>query len=807
VVVLLAVASTGGVSNSESAGSGRFRSAQDPNLITLPGLAAPAAVRRDDRGIAYVDAANASDLFLVQGYVTASDRLWQMDLLRRSARGELSEIFGRATLEEDKRHRRFGFARLAAEQAKSLRPELRGPLEAFARGVNAYIASCDEKTSPAEFRTLRYKPRPWSPADSLVIGKLVGEMLSTSWRTDVMRAALAGVPGPKRQELFPEESPLDVLVVGDDGGSARPGSARTLAPAPIPVDEWQKLLRLAGVDADLEQRTFGRIGMFAEGRAASNNWVVSGRHTATGKPILANDPHLAPSAPSIWYMIHLSAPGLRVAGVTFPGTPGVMLGHNERIAWGATNLGPDVQDLFLERFDPDNPRRYKVPGGWEEAEVRREEILVRKNPLDPATESIPLEVTVTRHGPIILERGEGAHAERFALRWTILDRNADQVEAFLGISRARNWTEFRNALREYPGPTQNFVYADVDGHIGYYGAGRIPTRRSGDGSVPCDGATGEGEWTGFIAFDQLPHVLDPPSGVIVTANSRVIGRSYPHFLTREWSEPYRARRIRDLLERKPKLTVDDIRTIQADVFSIAGSSFAKEIAGIPHTANPAEDREWGTFVEAAGNWDGRVTGDSKTALIVAEMRTAFRTRLVKTALGDSLAAEYRWMNAGTFLDRVLRDKPHGWLPDSSPDYGALLRTCWQDARAALAQRYGSDELKWVWGASNLARWWRHPLVDAPLIGAQFKIPQFNADGSGGSIATVNVGPSVSMRLIADTSDWDRSVQGLAPGNSGDPASSHFKDQLDDWRHVAQRPFPFTRQAVELATRVAWRLQP
>jgi penicillin amidase len=782
-------------------------SAQEPAAIRIPGLTAPVTIRRDDRGIAYVEAAGATDLFVAQGYVTASDRLWQMDLLRRSARGELSEIFGRATLEEDRRHRRFGFARLAEEQAVAVRPELRVALEAFARGVNAYIASCDDKTLPVEFRTLRYKPRPWCPADSLVIGKLVGEMLSTSWRTDVMRAALAGVPGPKRQELFPGESPLDVVVVGDDRASARPGSARPLAPAPIPADEWQPLLRLARADADLEQRTFGRIGMFAEGCAASNNWVVSGRRTATGKPILANDPHLAPSVPSIWYMVHLSAPGLKVAGVTFPGTPGVMLGHNERIAWGATNLGPDVQDLYLERFDPDNPRRYQVPGGWEEAEVRREEILVRRSPLDPATESIPLDVTVTRHGPIILERGEGASAERFALRWTILDRNANQAEAFLGISRARNWPDFCEALREYPGPTQNFVYADVDGHIGYYGAGRIPTRRSGDGSVPYDGATGEGDWTGFVPFDQLPHVLDPPSGVIATANNRVIGRSYPHFLTQEWSEPYRARRIRDLLENKPKLTVDDIRTIQADVFSVAGGSFAREIAGLPRPASQAEDREWWTFVEVVGKWDGRVTGESQTALIVAEMRSAFRTRLVKAALGESLAAEYRWMNAGTFVDRVLRDKPRGWLPDRIPDYAALLQACWQDARTALAQRYGGDESKWVWGASNLARWWRHPLADAPFIGAQFRIPQFNADGSGGSIATVNVGPSVSMRLIADTSDWDRSVQGLAPGNSGDPTSAHFKDQLDDWRRVAQRPFPFTRQAVEESTRVVWRLQP
>ena len=377
---------------------------------------------------------------------------------------------------------------------------------------------------------------------------------------------------------------------------------------------------------------------------ASNNWVVSGKRTATGKPLLANDPHIPASAPGIWYQTQLIAPGMHVAGVTFPGLPGIVAGHNERIAWGVTNLGPDVQDVYLEKFDKTNPTKYQTPSGLRDAEVRQEQIKVRKDFGSSATDTQTFEVTVTRHGPIILEK-DGA---RYALRWTSLDPGSLKSIGFLEVNRARNWKEFTAALSHYRGPTQNFVYADIDGHIGYYGAGWIPIRKSGDGSVPYDGATDDGEWTGFIPFEKLPHLYDPPSGMIVTANQRVVGSSYPYFVSHVWAPPYRARRIHDLLSAKPKLTTDDFRKIQGDVHSIASKTFAQHAAKSLKSAGfqPA------TFVSDLESWDGMMSADSRMAVVVSQMRSAFRQRVISAALGPELAKIYGWPEADVLIDRL-----------------------------------------------------------------------------------------------------------------------------------------------------------
>ncbi|MFN2598550.1 MAG: penicillin acylase family protein, partial [Pyrinomonadaceae bacterium] len=561
-------------------------------------MRAPAKIARDERGIPHVEASNDEDLYFAQGYATAQDRLWQMDLLRRTARGDLSEIFGRVTLADDKVHRTYGFARLAESLEAKASPRARAVLEAYAAGVNAYAASLDEKTLPREFQILGYQPRPWRPADSIVLGKIFAEDLSSTWRVDIGRSLLAPLPPGRRAELTPDSSPLDVLVVGTDDAkskaAARPGDetaaraddasatranasrrARSQV-APESAEARAEILREAERIFAASRESLERVGLYMEDAAASNNWVVSGRRTASGKPLLANDPHLDASAPSIWHMVHLKAPGVNVAGVTAPGAPGVILGHNDQIAWGATNLGPDVQDLYAEKFDAAKPTFYATPSGLHEAEVRHEEIKVRKSLTGSAADAdtVPLDVTVTRHGPVFLERG-GA---RYALRWTALDADAMEFEAFYKLNRARDWDEFRAALADYRGPTQNFIYADVRGHIGYYGAGRIPIRKSGDGSVPYDGSSDAGEWTGYIPFDELPHVLDPPSGLIVTANARVVSRSYPHFLTGEWADPFRARRIYELLKDKQRLTADDFRAVQGDVYSIGGAAFAREAA-------------------------------------------------------------------------------------------------------------------------------------------------------------------------------------------------------------------------------------
>ncbi|HYO99299.1 MAG TPA: penicillin acylase family protein [Pyrinomonadaceae bacterium] len=791
--------------------------------LKLAGLRQPVRIRRDERDIPHIEASNEIDLYFAQGYATASDRLWQMDLLRRTARGELAEIFGRPVLEEDNRHRILGFAALSETLVARTSPPTRAALEAYANGVNAYIESRDGTAGhalPVEFQIIGYKPRAWRAADSLVIGKIFAETLSTTWPTDISRAMLADLPAARRAQLLPDSSPLDVLVVGSDNAKPQsspqnikktPAKTRTTKPraATSPAfDERERAGVLAEVArvTELTKSSLERVGLFMEDRAASNNWVASGRRTASGKPLLANDPHLPASAPSIWHMAHLSAPGLHVAGVTAPGAPGIIIGHNEHIAWGVTNLGPDVQDLYLEKFSADKKSFYETPAGLREAEVRREEIKVRKGLTDASTESVQLDVTVTRHGPIILEHD----GKRYALRWTALDASAADFDAFYKLNRARDWNEFRAALDGYSGPTQNFIYADTRGHIGYYGAGPIPLRRSGDGSVPYDGATDAGEWTGFIPFAELPHVYDPPSGLIITANSRVVGRSYPHHLTHEWADPYRSRRIYDLLNDKQKLTEEDYRAVQGDTYSIGGANFAREAAKLLRSATAAataEGEKWRASLSLLETWNGRVEIDSRAAPLVAAMRTAFRSRILTEALGAERARQFRWPNSDTFFSRVVAERPAEWLPKEFKSYDELMRACLEDAREALAKRLGADEAQWTWGRYAPARF-QHPLSIVPFIGQQFTIAPFPTGGSDFSAgATVNVGANVSMRLIANLSDWDKTQQGITLGVSGDPASPHWSDQLADWRAVQPRLFPFSAKLVAAHTRETLVLAP
>ncbi|HWN10128.1 MAG TPA: penicillin acylase family protein [Pyrinomonadaceae bacterium] len=811
IVLLLILSVSASLPLASSHSVSQTPAAPKTSTVQLAGLTDRVTIRRDERGIPYIEAKNDEDLYFAQGFVTASDRLWQMDLGRRSARGELAEVLGSLALEEDKRHRRFGFAQVAEAELAQASLYDRKVLEAYAKGVNAYIASLDSKSLPPEFQILQYKPRPWTAADSLTVPKLFFETLSTSWRLDIMRDALSGLAPEKLTGLLPVTSPLDVLVVGNDTAPSRKKVARRETLKTLPdgrASAWDANAAAATMrdmvqDAAIESRSLARVGLYAEGLAASNNWVASGKRTVSGKPLLANDPHLAPSAPPIWYMVHLSAPGIRVAGVTAGGIPGVVIGHNERITWGFTNVGPDVQDLYLEKFDPDNPRRYMTPGGWRDAEVRREQIKVRKNFVSTDTSTVDLDVTVTRNGPVIYERA----GKRYALRWTAIDPKLNKGVGLQSLNRAGNWKEFTAAISDYTGATQNMVYADVDGNIGYYAAGVIPIRKSGDGSIPYDGSSDAGEWTSFIPFKELPHVFNPPSGLIITANQRIVGTSYPHFLTHSWAQPYRAKRISDLLNKKPKLNADDFRATLGDVYSIAGVIFTRQASKILRgQLTPADDGLRKTLA-AMNVWDGQLKAESTVAPIVTQMRIAFRTRIINAAIGNELARSFGWSNFDTTLDRILTEQSAAWLPPEFKTYAELLRACHADARQALSKSLGEDESKWTWGNMVKSRF-PHPLSDAPLIGLQFTIPPFPQNGTPFMLgATVNVGAAVSMRLIADPGDWDRTQHGITLGQSGLPSSPHWKDQLDDWRSVTPRVFPFSEAAVAKATKEIVTLEP
>src|SRR5215213_4372317 len=772
------------------------------NSIQIKGIKGKVVIHRDERGIPYIEAQNDEDLYFGQGYATAQDRLWQMDLFRRTARGELAEILGAGpgniAIDQDKLHRTYGFAQAAEAEVAAASPRTRTMLEAYARGVNAYAASLDPKSMPPEFQVLQYSFRPWTPADTGVAVKRFFEALSDTWRLDIMRQALSVLPAEKRAELMPEISPIDVLVVGKDTPRSKSKSAHLKA-APVSNETLAKL----AYNQQIAAAALERVGLHTDALAASNNWVVSGSHTVTGKPLLANDPHLRQTAPSIWHLVHLSAPGVRVAGVVMPGLPGVIIGHNERIAWGFTNVGPDVQDLYVEKFNPDNPKQYQTPSGWQDAVIRQEQIKVRQAIGSSEYKIVNHDVTVTRHGPIIFE-GDG---KRYALRWTALDPAKNNADASSSLNRARNWKEFNTALESFTAPTQNIVYADVDGHIGYHAAGVVPIRKSGDGSVPYDGSADAGEWTSYIPVSKLPTVFDPPSGIIVTANQRIVGTEYPYFLSHQWAQPYRARRILDLLSEKPKLSSDDFRRILGDVYTIAGVSFTKEAVKLLRPKLTPADEKLKAHLDAFEKWDGRVNAESNVAPLMAYLRLAFRSKILTAALGQDLVKNYQWNNFDTTLDRVIKEQPASWLPKEFASYGDLLRACYDEAIATLTKNLGADESKWIWGEMTKARF-PHPLGGAPLIGGQFTIPPFPQNGTGGFIgATVNVGQAVSMRLIADPSDWDKTQHGIALGESGLPKNPHWSDQLADWRAVTPREFPFTAAAVLKATKETLVLEP
>lgn len=766
------------------------------NSVSVAGLSTPVTVRRDDRGIPYIDAANDADLYFVQGYVTAGDRLWQMDVLRRRARGETAEIFGSLALEDDKLWRRYGFANVAEENIKHLSPDLRQALERYAAGVNAYIASLTPETMPAEFKILQYSPAPWKPTDTIVVGKILAEALSSTWRQDLQRAAASSLPADKLKDLTNQVTPFDVVLFGKDAPMSNVRSQNSNSRSGI-FDRGSKVqnpepetLRTADRIMALRDRSLAEIGLYAEDLAASNNWVISGKLTADGKPLLANDPHLVATAPGIWYMSHLSTPSMRVAGVTFPGVPGIVLGHNEHFAWGATNVGPDVQDLYVETFNDQG--QYKTPAGWEAAKTRTEVIKVRKSIVKTDTEPVSLTVTETRNGPVFLEEG----GKRYALKWTALEPRNSEFEAFFNLNRAKNWEDFKRALSTYGGATQNFVYADAKGNIGWYAAGRIPIRRTGSGELPYDGTTNEGEWTGYIPFDELPNLYDPSSGLIVTANQRIVGTSYKYpQMSRDAATPWRARRIYDLLKSArtadgpsasgKKITMDIVRDVQHDVFNMPLHALAQEIvkanAAAPQTIADLRD------------WDGMMRADSKAAVIVNEIRSCMANRIADANRPAPVIAVRERV-----LHWAVERKDPKWLPPGIDSYSDLIRSCDEASRASLAaaNRLGPDESNWRWENVFRARF-MHPLAAAPLIGGQFLVEPKGVNGSG---QTPNVGPYVSMRHIASPGNWDATRLVIPLGQSGDTKSPHFRDQFEKWNSGAPAVFPFSKAAVEGASR-------
>ena len=752
--------------------------------LSVKGLNESVIVRRDERSIPYIEAKNTSDLYFAQGFETARDRLWQMDLYRRVARGELAELFGKRVLSEDKRWRKFGFSEVAEKSIRVMNPELRRAIEDYARGVNAYISTLDEKNLPIEFKVLQYKPKEWKSTDTLVIGKILADGLSTTWWQDLNRLNLQKLGKEKYEALTNKVTPGDVILFGKDVSKSKTATAEVKSDLPkIEKD----LLETIEKTREIRKASLERVGFYARGLAASNNWVISGKRTADGNSILANDPHLPGTAPGIWYLTHLKSPELRVAGVTFPGVPGVVLGHNEFIAWGATNVGPDVQDLYFEEFNEKG--EYKTPNGWKKPRIRKEIIKVRPNLLKPETVEEVLEVVETRNGVIYQE----TKGKKLALKWTARIPTNQEFDAFFLLNRAKNWTEFKEALKSYGGAMQNFVYADTKNNIGWYAAGRVPIRRSGEGELPYDGSTNDGDWVDYIPFEKLPNLYNPASGFIVTANQRIVGTDYKYQqITRQYAAPWRAKRIFDLISKNKKITMEDVGAIQFDSFNIPLSGFAKEI--IRRKAASTET------LEILKKWDGKMTADSIGATVANR---------INTCVGNEMASQNKPANGWRFRQYILYwalpNNEKRWLPTKYKNYDDLLKACENKALANLSKnkRLGKDKNNWKWGNYNVSTF-QHPLAAAPLIGGQFLARFTNVSGNG---QTPNVGAAVSMRFIAKPAKWDETRHVIPLGQSGNPQSKHWKDQYESWQTGKSKVFPFSDGAVKKGSKEVILLKP
>lgn len=687
-------------------------------------ISAQADVKRDARGIPHIEAASWQDAIFLQGYVTAQDRLWQMDVLRRFAAGELSEVFGAAALREDEHGRRMRMRAIAEADVSRLTADERALLVEYARGVNFFIDTHRGRYS-LEFSLPghAYDPRPWTLTDSVLVGLVMYRDLTDSAALDLERGEfLASAKDPaKMQILFP---PVQ-------GGQVSPGS---------------------------------------------NAWAVSGAHTASGKPIVANDPHLAYGIPCTWHLIHLKAPGLNVSGGALPGVPGVITGHNEQIAWGVTNLQSDVLDIYIEQMN-DQTGRYLFEGHTEQAQLDTQTIAVRGG------KPVTVNTWVTRHGPVIAA-GQG---RGYSMKWSAAEGFSFP---FFAIDKAQNWNDFRVALSTFWGPAQNFVFGDRAGNVGYQAAGRIPIRRGFASNVPLDGSSGKYEWAGYIPFDQMPSVYNPPSGIVATANQNPFPADYPVAVEGSYADPYRVRQIRARLGVKSKLAVSDMLSLQKDVYSSYDHFLACQIIAAADKRTGEADKLLTGAVAVLRSWDGQMDKDEAAPMITQLLNTQLGTALLGSILPAKTLPANPSLPRPFVIETLLRNRPSGWVPANDWDTWLL-----QNLKAALEtgrRRQGSPVSNWHWG--RMLQWeFQHPVgKQIPLAGGFFNIGPVPMSGSVTTVkqTTPSLGPS--ERMVADLSDWDKSVQNLPTGESGFVASGHYKDQWPSYYVGNSFPMEFEK---------------
>lgn len=790
--------------------------------LKLVGLNDQVRVVRDRMGIPHIYAKSLHDLFMAQGFVHAQDRFWQMDFWRHIGSGRLSEMFGKSQLDTDAFLRTLGWRQIAEKEFETLDPESRSILSAYADGVNSYLKDHAGTGLSLEYGILglltpSYKPEPWTPIHSLTWAKAMAWDLRGNMGAEIERAVLMKTLSPEQVDdlfpAYPSDHPIVVPQIGDLSASVRPATAGQALDVTVAFSSSDlnyvsnKLSSLDGV--------LGKAGS----SIGSNNWVVSGNLTTTGKPLLANDPHLSIQMPSIWYQVGLHcAPKsadcpFEVAGFSFAGVPGVVIGHNDQIAWAFTNTGPDVMDLYVEKINPANPNQYEYMGKWVDMEVRTETIKIGGG------QPVDLPVRVTRHGPIIsdtygaLKNDVKPTATAFkdragielpkdyaiALRWTALEPGS-VFEAIWGFDKARNWEEFRSAASHFMVPAQNLLYADLDGNIGYQMPGNVPIRAKGDGRIPVPGWTGEYEWTGYIPFDEHPFVLNPPSGYIVTANNQVPPADYKYLVGTDWDYGFRAQRIVDMLQQAPgKIDIAYFQKMQGDDKSLNAETIVPVLKQI--NLDPALVKIRDQFL---ANWDYQETMDSASAALFE----VFWWDLVAATFKDENIPDDYQPAGGSRTYEIMRNlvkQPNSpWWDDKTTSDKIETRDdifARAFAEAVKCQvctkKFGSDISKWKWGDLHSSTFKNGTLGKSGIAPIEnlFNRGPFSTNG-GESIVNATgwdiydsfeVNWLPSMRMIVDLSDLDNSVTVHTTGQSGHAYHPHYIDMADLWRNIQYYP--------------------
>lgn len=768
--------------------------------LQVSGLKAPVTVTRDNHGVPTIEAASLEDLFFAQGYVTAQDRMWQMDIMRRFGSGELSEILGRGTVRVDREQRTLGLKVAARKSLEMASPRDHGFFEAYARGVNAYIAE-HGKYLPIEFRILGYAPKAWTPEDSVVVANVMVKNLNYHYFFDALsREKILAKLGPElTADLYvnrswhdrpPTVMREDINAPDDNSGDDNQDDDEDSPDNAVTQNKFP----LGGPQPLPDEIPVN----------GSNDWVVSGAHTVTGKPLLSNDMHLGHQMPNLWYVAHLRSGSLDVGGITLPGLPYVLVGHNQRIAWGFTNVGPTVTDVYIENFNTQGA--YQTPTGWVQPEQRSEIIHVKGQP------DLTVDVKITRHGPIITDLVPG-ETRPLALRWTLYD---GLHIPFYEVDAAQNWEEFKKAFSQLDAPGQNVVYADVDGNIGYHATGKVPVRAAGDGSLPVSGADNAHEWTSYIPFDKLPNIYNPPSGIIATANGRITPDKYPNSISMEWEAPWRTARIYHVLESGRQFSTADMLALQNDIQS-EPVQFAAErlVYAVDHASKPSARAK--QAADLMRSWDGRMVASSAAPTIAENAIRELRRLLLEPKLGaappehpkssdselyedDSTATvnwkTYSWLQRSVWLENILLHRPKRWLPEKYPNYDELLTAA---VEAAVNDPLAPKDLaSWRWGRVNAVEI-QHPILGKiPIVGHWSGPGVQEQSGSGYSVKAVTRSHGPSERFTANLADLDQSTLNLVTGEAGNFLSPYYMDQWKAWYEGTTFLFPFSAQAVQAA---------